>query len=197
MATNPRLPDKNNPNPIRPTLVEQPERPKSAVPGVALAIITAALLLAAIFYFMPHHRAVNPPAAAAVPLQPVPGQLQFSDMNMTLDPTGQALELDGEVTNTSNDTITGIMAQVQFTLKNGGVANVSAPVSAILVNGKANAGKINGSVANMVSSPIKPSQERPIMINVARVPADWNHTMPGLVVASTTGYPGNPPKQQH
>lgn len=196
MATNPRIPDDRDPKQQRgPVLLSNPEPPRSAVPGVVLAIITAVLLLAAVFYFMPRApKKVAPPAAAEVPAQPVPGQLQFSDMNMTPDPTGKALNLDGQVTNASNETITGIMAAVQFTLKNGQTTTVNAPVQAIAIGNNArNTDKITGSVQNMVNDPIKPGAQRAIEIQVNGVPADWNHTMPGLQVVTTTGTQGAPP----
>lgn len=200
MATNPRIPDQNEPKSSQkgPVLLRNPEPPRSAVPGVILAIITAVLLLAAIFYFMPRApRGAKPPASATAPTQPVPGQLQFSDMNMTLDPTGKSLDLDGEVTNSSNETLTGIMAEVRFPLQNGNFASVTAPVMAIDLGAKGKtATKINDSSKNMVNDPIKPNQERAIEINVAQIPDGWNHTMPALRVITTTGMPGTPPKQK-
>ena len=194
MATNPRIPDQFERR--EPMLVERPEQPTSAFPGVVLAIITALLLLAAVMYFMPRapKRGTPPPSAAEAPAQPVPGQLQFSAMNMTPDPTGKALELDGLITNSSSESINGIMAQVAFKLKNGQTVNVNAPVGAIDLSAhKGNNGaRINASVQNLVSDPIKPGQERGIVINVNQVPDGWDHTMPGLSVLTTTGA-ANPP----
>ncbi len=194
MATNPRIPEQNEPR-RGPELLRNPEPPRSAVPGVVLAIVTALLLLGAIFYFMPRApKKVVPPAAAEVPAQPVPGQLQFSDMNMTPDPTSRSVDLDGEVTNNSNETLTGILAQVTFTLKNGQTQSVNAPVMAIDISHKAKTtGRITGSTQNMVNDPIKPGVQWAIEINVPQVPADWNHTMPGLRVVTTTGMQGAPP----
>ncbi len=190
MATNPRIPERAEEQ-RGPRLVAKPEEPTSAFPGVVLAIITALLLLAAVMYFMPRapKNATTAPPAAESPVQPVPGQLQFSAMNMTPDPTGRALALDGVITNNSQETITGVMAQVQFKLKNGQTANVNAPVGGIdLGEHKGNNGaRINASAQNLVSDPIKPGQERGIVINVNDVPQDWDHTMPGLAVVTTTG----------
>ena len=195
MATNPRIPEQKDEKPRGPVLLRNAEPPRSAVPGVVLAIITAALLLAAVIYFLPRApKKVAPPAAAQVPAQPVPGQLQFSDMNMTPDPTGKSLNLDGEVTNTSNETITGIMAEVRFTTKNGQSTTINAPVQAIDIGKNAkNSGRITGSVQNMVNDPIKPGAERAIEIQVNGVPADWDHTMPGLRIITTTGTQSAPP----
>ena len=196
MATNPRIPDQNERR--GPSLVEKPEQPSSAFPGVVLAIITALLLLAAVMYFMPRTPKATPaPAAAEVPAQPVPGQLQFSAMHMTPDPTGKAVQLDGLVTNTSQETITGVMAQVQFKLKNGQTVNINAPVEGIDLSSheNKNGARINASAKNLVNDPIKPGQERGIMIDVNNVPDGWDHTMPGLTVVTTTGTAGAPPKK--
>ena len=194
MATNPRIPDQNDSSRRGPTLVPKPEVPRSSVPGVVLAIITAALILAAILYFMPRApKSGTPPAAGAeAPAQPVPGQLQFSAMNMTPDPTGRAVQLDGLITNNSRELINGVMAQVKFTLKNGQTTSVNAPVEAIDLGAhKGNNGaRINASPQNLASDPIKPGQERGIVIQVPNVPDGWDHTMPGITVLTTTGTPG-------
>jgi hypothetical protein len=194
MATNPRIPEQNEPNRRGPVLLQKPETPGSAVPGVALAIITAALILAAILYFMPRApKSGTPPAAGAeAPAQPVPGQLQFSAMNLTADPTGRSVRLDGLITNNSREVITGVMAQVQFKLKNGQTVNVNAPVEGIDLGAhKGNNGaRINASAQNLTSDPIKAGQERGIVINVDQVPDGWDHTMPGLTVVTTTGTTG-------
>lgn len=195
MATNPRLPDQNEHR--GPSLVPKVERPKSAAPGVILAIITAGLLIAAIVYFMPRApKATHAPVSGAtLPAQPVPGQLAFSDMNMTIDPTGQALNLDGEITNNSNEVINGVMAQVSFTLKDGKIVTVNAPVQGIdLGHARKDGAEISGSTQNLVNDPIKAGEERAIMINVPNVPKDWNHTMPGLAVVTTTGTTSTPKK---
>lgn len=194
MATNPRIPEQDERGRRGPTLVQKPEPPRSAVPGVALAIITAALILGAILYFMPRapKRGTPPPAAAEAPAQPVPGQLQFSAMNMTADPTGRSVQLDGLITNNSSEIINGVMAQVQFNVKNGQPVNVNAPVQGIDLGAhKGNNGaRINASVQNLVSDPLKPGQERGIVIRVDQVPNGWDHTMPGLKVVTTTGTTG-------
>jgi hypothetical protein len=191
MATNPRIPDENDPSRRGPTLVPKAQMPRSAVPGVVLAIITAALILAAVLYFMPRvpKRGTPPAAAAESPVQPVPGQLQFSAMNMTPDPTGRAVALDGLVTNNSREMINGIMAQVQFRLKNGQTVNVNAPVSAIDLGAhKGNNGaRINANPQNLTTDPIQPGQERGIVINVNQVPDGWDRSMPGIKVLTTTG----------
>ena len=174
-------------------LLRNPEPPRSAVPGVVLAIITAVLLLGAVLYFMPRApKKVTTPSAAEVPSQPVPGQLQFSDITMAPDPTGKSVNLDGQITNDSDQTVTGILTEVRFTLKNGRTASVNEPVQAIEVGKKATDAK-NGSVQNMVNDPIKPGAQRPIQIQITNVPANWNHTLPELNVVTTTGTQDNPP----
>jgi hypothetical protein len=116
-------------------------------------------------------------------------------MNMAMAPTGQSLNLDGELTNNSKEVITGVMAQVSFTLKDGKIVTVNAPVQGIDIgHGRTNGGQITGSTQNLVSDPIKAGQERAILINVPNVPKDWNHTMAGLAVVTTTGTTSTPKK---
>jgi hypothetical protein len=197
MATNPKIPNQNEPNRRGPTLVQKPERPSSAAPGVVLAIITALLLLGAIVYFMPRapKGTTVAPAAANVPAQPVPGQLQISDVKLTPSPTGASLNLDGQITNTSGSLVNGIMAEVRFPLTNGQMASIERPVQGIAVGQLANkgkttdTGKITGDTEDLTKAPIKAGETRPVRITVDRVPTNWNHEMPGIRLTTTTGTP--------
>ena len=190
MATNPRLPDQ--PERRGPVLVEKPERPSSAFPGVVLAIITALLLLAAIMYFMPRApKRGDDRSATAVPAtqaQPGPQEIAISGLRMTAGPTGASLNLDGNVVNHGNEVINGMVAAVNFPLQNGQVAEVDAPVMVVDVNGKAkNTDKTTGDVKNPVQEPLKPGDQRLARITVDAVPQGWNHQMPTVQIKTTTG----------
>jgi len=195
MATNPRVPNQNEPDRKGPMLVQKPERPTSAAPGVALAIITALLLLGAIFYFMPRapKQVTVPPSSADVPAQPVPGQLQISNLKVTPAPTGGSLNLDGQITNTGSSQVNGIMAEVRFPLNNGQTLSVQRPVQAIAMGAapgkQADTGRVTGNTEDLTSAPIKPGDTRPVRITVDQVPASWNHQVPEIALTTTTGTP--------
>lgn len=194
MATNPRIPNQNEPNRRGPMLVQEPERPSSATPGVALAVITALLLLGAIFYFMPRapKNEGRAPSSAESPVQPVPGQLQFQNAELTPSPTGASLNLDGQVTNTSSSLVNGIMAEVRFPLSNGQMASIQRPVQGIAVGREAtkgntaDTGKVTGDNEDLTKAPIKAGETRPVRITVDQVPSNWNHQMPEIRLTTTT-----------
>lgn len=189
MATNPRIPEQKEPPRGGPTIVPKPEKPSSATPGVLLAIVTALLLLVAIVYFVPRApKSVNhAPIRATMPAQPVPGQLQISDVKMSTAPTGGALNLDGRLSNSGTTDVSGVMAEVDFPLGNGQMAAVQAPVQGIAVSNGTNTGKITGDTEDLTKAPIKPGETRPVRINVSQVPAQWNHQIPQVKVTTTTG----------
>lgn len=190
MATNPRIPEQKEPPRGGPTIVPKPERPSSATPGVLLAIVTALLLLAAIVYFVPRApKSVNhAPIGATMPTQPVPGQLQISNVKMSTAPTGGALNLDGRLSNSGTTDISGVMAEVDFPLGNGQMAAVQDPVQGIAISrGTNNTGRVTGDTEDLTKSPIKPGETRPIRITVSQVPAQWNHEIPQVKVITTTG----------
>ena len=192
MATNPRFPEQNEPSRRGPELVPKPEPPRGAVPGVALAIITAVLILVAILYFMPRApKSAAAPAGATTPSQPVNdqlgGQLHLSAVKMSEAPMGGSLNLDGQLTNSGGTEINGVMAEVDFPLSNGQIATVQAPVQGIATDKSANTGKVAGDTQDLTQAPIKPGDTKPVRITVNEVPKDWNHQVPQIRIAETTG----------
>jgi hypothetical protein len=190
MATNPRFPEPSQFKPKGPKLVDRPERPNGAMPGVVLAIVTAILLLAAIFYFMPRGTRAQGTATA----QSAAGQqLQISDMTMSVAPTGGSINLDGQLTNGGSTPINGVMAQIGFRLSNGQTATVQSPVQGIAIGRlakkgeQADTGRVTGDTEDLAKAPIKPGETRPVRITVDDVPADWNHQIPEVRVVATTG----------
>lgn len=197
MASNPRIPEQNPKNLTQrrgPVLVPKSEPPTSAVPGVVLAIVTAVLLLGAIFYFMPRApKAGMAPAGAVTPAQPAGSQLAISGVKMSVAPTGGAINLDGQLTNSSPNAVNGVMAEINFKLKNGQLASIQRPVQGIAVGkpsneGKhADTGKVTGDTEDLTKAPIRPNETRPVRITVDQVPATWNHEIPQVRIVETTG----------
>lgn len=196
MASSPRIPEQNEPSRKGPRLVSKPEQPTGGGPGVTLAIVTALLMLGAILYFMPRNskNVSSAPAGAVTPEQPSSGQLQFSDLTMTTAPVGNALSIDAQLSNSGASDVNGVMAEVVFPLSNHQTAAVQAPVFGVAVGktGKTgNTSAVTGDVEDLTKAPIKPGETRPVRITVNAVPQGWNHQVPQIRVAETTGTPGN------
>lgn len=189
MATNPRIPEQYTPD--KPGSDKfgskmRPEPPSSPTPGVILAIVVALLLLGAIFYFMPRTPKPNGggPSAASIPNQPVPGELQISHATMALDPTGHALNLDAEITNTGQHEVNGIMAQVTLTTTDGQKIARNSKVMSLI---KGRKGALDaGRTQDLTVLPIKPGEMRPVRMTVDNVPFAWNHQMPGIRIITVT-----------
>ena len=190
MATNPRIPSNDvATKEKRPQLVPGPglpKRPGSGVPGVLLAIIVAAALIAAIVYYLPRAPKKAPaPTAAQVPMQPGANQLEFSQLQMALAPTGGAMTLDGQVTNTGNRPIIGATAMLTFHNAGGAVVGtVTAPLIGMAKKGQSLA------TDEFSSDPLKPNDTRPFRLTVSQIPAAWNHTMPGMRILTVSAEGG-------
>ena len=182
MATNPKLPQFPDIPPRRRT--DQPAKlqiiKKSKFPWPIFILIVGAVLLAGILYFLPRApRTKNIPVAAQVPQQPVPAQVQLTNMKIQPSPVGGALYLTGILHNAGNTPINGVQVQAQFIGKNGIVVqSQTGPVQG-LVGGT--------SPQDLAQAPIKPEESRPIRVYFERTPAGWNHQLPQLTVTMVTG----------
>jgi hypothetical protein len=174
MATNPRIPDRND----VPTLEDQ-RRKKPASPLVPLGILVAALLLIALIVWLPRTpRATAPPSAADVPPQPTGSQIQLSEYRMVPAPIGDQLYIYARLFNAGTTSINGVRAQVRFAGPNGQAATpIVAPVEAV---------DNTGAGRNLVDLPVPPNDSREIRINVEHVPSGWNHQLPAIQLDTVT-----------
>jgi hypothetical protein len=184
MATNPRIPpeDRNTARGGRPELVPGRPKPVSAAPGVWVAIIVAAVLLAAIIYYLPRApKKTPPPTAGEIPVQPANNQLQFSNLKITLAPTGGAMNLDGQVMNAGDRPILGATVELTFRDNTGkAIETVDRPIEGMVQK--------NGALVTdeFGADPIKPNQPRLFRVTVDRVPAGWNHQMPEMKITTVS-----------
>lgn len=187
MATNPRIPSVPPEERKQPQLVVpntdrlHPDPPGSAVPGVIIAVLVAAILLGVILYFLPRTPKQAPtPAAAEVPVQPVPGELQLGAMQLIAGPTG-GFYLDGRITNAGPHDVTGIVAEIKVRgRENEVIEDIRRPVEGMTV-------KAHDLVADsFATDPIKPNQTRPFRINVDQVPNSWNNNLPEVQIVDVT-----------
>jgi hypothetical protein len=151
-----------------------------------LAIIVAAVLIGAILYYFPQApKKTPPPTAAQAPVQPVSNELQFSNLQMTMAPTGGAMTLDGRVMNTGNRPIIGATALLSFRNPGGAVLeSISEPLMGMAKKGQ---DLVRDDLAN---DPLKPNDARPFRVTVSRIPVGWNHAMPEMKV-TTVAAEGN------
>jgi Protein of unknown function (DUF2393)/Protein of unknown function (DUF3426) len=179
MATNPQFPQQRGPQRV-PDAPRLKVPPRKQFPWPIVAIIAAAAILAAIIALMPTtpHKRTAPPAAE-VPGQPTGSQVQLSHLKLQPGPTGGAVYLAGQLTNTGNTDITGVQVQATFKGANGQTVQTQMrPVEEL---------KGPAQVQNFTNDPIKPNQARDFRITFDNVPAGWNHEMPALSINAVTG----------
>ncbi len=194
MASSPRIPNPREPRRKGPVLVQREDPPTGSTAGVILAIVTAILLLGAIFYFMPRApKGTTTQLGSTTSAQPGGSVLSISGLRMSEAPTGGAINLDGQVTNSGSTAVSGVMVEVVFRLTNGLRASIERPVQGIAMGTTANegkrtdTGKITGDTEDLTKSPIKPGETRPVRIAVDELPKAWNHQIPQIRVVETTG----------
>ena len=189
MATNPRVPRYEEPPEERkqPQLIPnsdrlKPKRPGGGIPGLVIGIGVALVLLAVLVYFLPRMPKNRPPAAAAeIPAQPVPGELQLQGMQLIAGPDDESYYLDGNVTNTGLHSITGIMADVKLRdVENKVILDVQRPLQGMSI-------KDHSLVSDpLAQDPIKPNDTRPVRLALNSVPRDWNHNIPQIRIVTVT-----------
>jgi hypothetical protein len=179
MATNPKLPDRDNRD-LK--LHLRQNAPKSGAPWVPIALIVAAALLVALIAFLPRTPKVSPtPTGAEAPPQPTGNQIQFSNVRMTPSPDGKSIAVDALMNNAGNTTVNGVAVDGKFTGQDGrALATVRAKVMGV-------EGNTAGDTQDLTQAPMKPNDQRAVRMVFDGVPDGWNHQPPGLTVALVTG----------
>lgn len=115
-------------------------------------------------------------------VQAAPGDLQFSDVQLSKAPGGEALYLDGLVTNMGNAAVRGAIAEVDFLDTQGQVvASLQKPLVGMAHGG-------TDLVQNEFSrNPITSKQMRFFRVAVEQVPPAWNHEPPVLKIVAVDG----------
>ncbi len=180
MATNPKLPDRQDDARLRVELRQN--APKSGAPWVPIALIVAAVLLIALIAFLPRTPKVSPtPTGAEIPPQPTGDQIQLSNIRMTPSPDGKSVAVDALLNNAGNTTVNGIAVDGKFTGQDGRVlATIRAKVMGV-------EGNTAGDTQDLTEAPLKPNDKRAVRMVFEGVPDGWNHETPALTVALVTG----------
>src|SRR3954465_446126 len=110
MATNPRVPDRQELPPLR-----EQKKKKNGSPLVPLGLLAAALLLIALIIWMPRApKQVSAPTGAAIPAQPTGSQVQITNLQLSPTPTGESMYIYANVFNAGSTAINGLRTQVTF-----------------------------------------------------------------------------------
>jgi len=177
MASSPQFPPPRRGPHVVPRLPVERGR---QFPWPLIGLICAAVLAAGLVFLLPRlHVARMSPTGAVIPQQPVPGEIELSGFKMTAAPTGGAYYLDGLLFNHGKTDVTGVWVQLNFVGTNGKA--VGSELRSVAEMNQ----QLNGA-QNLIQNPIKPTETRPVRIYFDHPPANWNHQIPGLVVAEVT-----------
>ena len=117
-----------------------------------------------------------------VSIQAAPPDLEASSVQMSQSVGGEALYLDGRVSNYGKARITSATVEVTFADAQGRpIATIQKPLAGVAKGG---VGAVPGEFAQ---NPIGPNETRFFRIAVEQVPADWNHEVPQLKIVAVKG----------
>jgi hypothetical protein len=182
MATNPRTTVSER---VQLTVVSPGRRTKQRQSNpLKRRLMSTAIALAVLVLVLRYLPAQTRKAQAHIPqpiVQAAPSDLHFSDVQLSRALGGEAVYVDGLVTNAGIGQVTAATAQVDFYDANGAVA---ASVQKPLV-GMAHGG--TDLVRNeFARHPIGANEMRFFRIAVEAVPPTWNHEVPGLKPIAVT-----------
>lgn len=176
MATNPRIPERRDPELERRL---QRNAPRGGAPWVLGAILVAVAILVALLIWLPRApKAGAPPQNAEAVPQPTADQIQISGLRMSAAPVGNTVAVDGMMFNNGDTDITGVAVNGTFEGQDGRNLGV-APA-------KVEAMHPDGTTADLVSEPIKARQQTPVRMTFENIPDGWNHQLPSLAVTTVT-----------
>ena len=143
---------------------------------VMTTLAALALLVLVLKFFPPGSKNTQVQASPRA-TQPAPGELHLSEVQISQAPGGEALYLDGLVTNAGNSRVTGAVAELGFHDAQGNlVASVQKPLVGMAHGGT---DLIRNEFAR---NPIEPNEMRFFRIAVEEVPPTWNHEVPELKI---------------
>jgi len=183
MATNPRSTISER---TGPTLVAASrrvtQRKSSSLQRRLISTVIALMVLVLVLRYLPPGSRDAQAHVKPTAVQAAATDLHYSDVLMSKAPSGEALYLDGLVTNTGKATVTGATAEVQFVDAQGQViAGMQKPLVGMAHGGT---DLIRDEFAR---NPISPNEVRFFRVAVEQVPANWNHEVPALKIVAVSG----------
>jgi len=161
---------------IQPTLGADERETNWRAIGIAIGIVV--VIVAVLFMISRSERKISsgPPAYAA--------NVKFSDLKMSAAENfvGATVSyIDGTVTNTGNQTVTHVVAEVTFKDSMGQLAQrESVPLRVLQTKGP------YPDAVDLGVSPLAPGQAKPFRLTFESISAQWNHEYPELKVIDVT-----------
>lgn len=182
MATNPRtrISDQANFKLVKKESKNR-QKPSGAVMGRLLSTLLALVLLAVVLRYLPPGSR-NAQAKVGNHLAPAtPDDVRLGNVQMGWAPAGEALYLDGVITNTGEHNVTGATMQVDFHDEQGKVvSSIQKPIVGMAHGG------IDLVRNEFARNPIQPNEMRFFRIAIDQVPSAWNHEVPDLKITGVS-----------
>ena len=165
------------------TLVHNDRTRKGKTPrkltGRVVSTLLALVILAIVLRYLPPGARNSQVQAARTPIEVAPEDLQLGSLQLSLAPAGEALYIDGVVTNAGHGAVTGATMQVDFLDAQGKlVSSVQKPIVGMAHGGT---DLIKNEFAR---NPILPNEMRFFRVAVDQVPPDWNREVPAVKVVA-------------
>lgn len=144
--------------------------------STALALVALVLVLR---FLPPRPKVSDVQANTVAATLSTPTDLHFSNLQMSRAIGGEALYVDGMVSNAGPATITGATAEVEFRDAQGGVVEaVQKPLSGMAHGG-------TELVRNeFARHPLAPNEMRFFRLAVEKAPDGWNHEVPSVKIVA-------------
>ncbi len=172
------------PEPSSPTFRSPTEPTQRSVPVAAIGVAGAlvAVLIGVLVALSGRHHAVNPNQAQ--PLAAYAGNIAFSQLAMSESTSlsgGKSTFLDGRLTNTGSQTVSGITVQVFFRNDEGMPPHLETiPIALIRTR------QPYVDTQPISADPLKPGDQREFRLIFESIPDNWNTQLPELHVVGVT-----------
>ncbi len=180
MVTNPRTTasDRSNLRLVRNDRKTK-RNPSRSIIGRVISTLVALIVLAGVLRYLPPDSRNSQVQASRGAVEETPGELQLGSLQMSKALTGDALFLDGVVTNTGSGNVTGATVQVNFhDLQGNLVGSERKPIVGMTHGG-------TELVRNeFARHPIQPRRMRFFRVAIEHVPPTWNHETPDLKIVA-------------
>lgn len=180
MVTNPRstVSERTNLTLVRGERRKTVKTPRTLTGRIISTAVALVVLAVVLRYLPPGSRNAHAQNVHA-PIEEAPDELQLGSVQMSVAPAGEALYLDGLVTNTGYGAVTAATVEVNFHDSHGKV--VSSEQKLIMGMSHGGTDLIRNEFAR---NPIQPNEMRFFRVAIDQVPPAWNHEVPELKIVA-------------
>lgn len=153
-------------------------KPPRKLTGRVISTLLALVVLAVVLRYLPPGARNSQVQAARTTIEVAPEDLQMGNLQLSLAPAGEALYIDGVLTNAGHGAVTGATMQVDF---------LDAEGKLISSQQKPIVGMAHGTdlIKNEFSrNPILPSEMRFFRVAIDQIPPTWNHEVPAVKIVA-------------